>query len=66
MDCLDQRAAAGKVWVDGGGVGGDWQHLARSEPHASLLDALQTIIYIDFFYYYIRAWKSNTRLKLPA
>lgn len=27
---------------------------------------VQTILYIDFFYYYIRSWRSNTKLALPA
>lgn len=26
---------------------------------------VQTLIYADFFYYYIRSWKRNERLKLP-
>ena len=27
---------------------------------------VQTIIYMDFFYYYITSWKSNKKLALPA
>jgi len=27
---------------------------------------VQTLIYADFFYFYLQAWKSNKRLQLPA
>ncbi len=27
---------------------------------------VQTILYLDFFYYYIRSWKENKKLALPA
>lgn len=27
---------------------------------------VQTIIYIDFFYYYFKSWKNNEKLSLPA
>ncbi|GFR53024.1 hypothetical protein Agub_g15716 [Astrephomene gubernaculifera] len=27
---------------------------------------VQTIIYIDFFYYYIKSWRNNEKLSLPA
>jgi len=27
---------------------------------------VQTIVYIDFFYYYIKSWKNNEKLQLPA
>lgn len=27
---------------------------------------VQTAIYCDFFYYYIKAWKNNEKLALPA
>eukprot|EP00899_Mesostigma_viride_P022249 jgi/Mesvir1/3208/Mv16358-RA.1 len=27
---------------------------------------VQTLIYCDFFYYYVRSWKNNERLSLPA
>ena len=27
---------------------------------------VQTAIYGDFFYYYIKSWKNNERLKLPS
>lgn len=27
---------------------------------------VQTILYIDFFYYYIKSWKDNKKLSLPA
>jgi len=27
---------------------------------------VQTIIYIDFFYYYVKSWRNNEKLQLPA
>jgi hypothetical protein len=27
---------------------------------------VQTILYCDFFYYYIKSWKNNQKLSLPA
>jgi hypothetical protein len=27
---------------------------------------VQTIFYCDFFYYYLKSWKNNERLSLPA
>jgi ER lumen protein retaining receptor len=27
---------------------------------------VQTVFYCDFFYYYIKSWRNNERLKLPA
>jgi ER lumen protein retaining receptor len=27
---------------------------------------VQTIIYCDFFWYYLKSWKNNTKLSLPA
>ena len=27
---------------------------------------VQTVLYLDFFYYYIRSWKENKKLALPA
>jgi hypothetical protein len=40
-------------------------------PHPSPLAAVwtsgivQTIIYLDFFYYYVKSWKNNEKLALP-
>lgn len=31
-----------------------------------LSGAVQTIVYIDFFYYYLRSWRNNEKLQLPA
>ena len=28
--------------------------------------ALQTGLYLDFFYYYLRAWRNNEKLSLPS
>ena len=28
--------------------------------------ALQTALYVDFFYYYFLAWRSNKKLQLPS
>jgi hypothetical protein len=27
---------------------------------------VQTLLYADFFYYYIMSWKNNVKLELPA
>ena len=27
---------------------------------------VQTVLYLDFFYYYFLAWKNNKKLQLPA
>ncbi len=27
---------------------------------------VQTVVYIDFFYYYIKSWRNNEKLSLPA
>jgi hypothetical protein len=27
---------------------------------------VQTIVYCDFFYYYLKSWKENKKLALPA
>jgi len=27
---------------------------------------VQTALYLDFFYYYILAWKNNKKLSLPS
>jgi ER lumen protein retaining receptor len=26
---------------------------------------VQTVIYLDFFYYYVKSWKNNEKLALP-
>ena len=26
---------------------------------------VQTIIYLDFFYYYVKSWRNNEKLALP-
>jgi ER lumen protein retaining receptor len=31
-----------------------------------LSGTVQTAIYCDFFYYYIKAWKNNEKLALPS
>jgi ER lumen protein retaining receptor len=31
-----------------------------------LSGVLQTLLYLDFFYYYIRAWRNNQKLSLPS
>lgn len=36
-------------------------------PHAVWISGIvQTAIYCDFFYYYIKAWQNNEKLALPA
>lgn len=38
----------------------------RSQWAVWLSGIVQTAIYCDFFYYYIKAWKNNEKLALPA
>jgi hypothetical protein len=49
--------------------------VARGEANGCLLAAaaavwisgvIQTAIYCDFFYYYIKSWQNNEKLALPA
>lgn len=35
-------------------------------PAVWLSGTVQTAIYCDFFFYYIKAWKNNEKLALPA
>jgi hypothetical protein len=48
-------------------------HLAGACPPSSLAvpavwlaGLLQTALYADFFYYYVKSWQANDKLKLPA
>lgn len=27
---------------------------------------VQTVLYVDFFYYYLKSWRNNEKLALPA
>ncbi len=27
---------------------------------------VQTVVYVDFFYYYLKSWRNNEKLQLPA
>lgn len=49
----------------------NWIYRYFTEPGyhsyiAWIAGIVQTAIYADFFYYYLDAWKSNKKLKLPA
>ena len=49
----------------------NWIYRFMTEPgyHAWIAwvsGLVQTAVYIDFFYYYLQAWKDNKKLKLPA
>ena len=35
-------------------------------PAVWISGTVQTVFYCDFFYYYIKSWRNNERLKLPA
>ncbi len=35
-------------------------------PAVWISGTVQTIFYCDFFYYYLKSWKNNERLSLPA
>lgn len=44
---------------------------ASSAAHQSrhtvwISGTVQTVFYCDFFYYYIKSWRNNEKLKLPA
>ena len=40
--------------------------LARLPCAVWISGTVQTIFYCDFFYYYLKSWKNNERLSLPA
>lgn len=40
-----------------------WRHLFCA---VWVSGVVQTIIYIDFFYYYVKSWRNNEKLQLPA
>ena len=43
--------------------------LTRATPIATTVwisGTVQTVFYCDFFYYYLKSWKNNERLSLPA
>eukprot|EP00246_Nothoceros_aenigmaticus_P004109 TRINITY_DN15471_c0_g1_i2.p1 TRINITY_DN15471_c0_g1~~TRINITY_DN15471_c0_g1_i2.p1 ORF type:complete len:216 (+),score=22.18 TRINITY_DN15471_c0_g1_i2:102-749(+) len=49
----------------------NWIYRAFTEPHYQqwitwVSGIVQTALYADFFYYYIKSWKNNERLHLPA
>lgn len=49
----------------------NWVYRYFTEPHYKqwivwLSGIVQTALYADFFYYYVKSWKNNERLKLPA
>jgi ER lumen protein retaining receptor len=49
----------------------NWIYRFLTEPHYKqwivwISGIVQTILYIDFFYYYIKSWKNNEKLSLPA
>ena len=49
----------------------NWIYRYWTEPNYRqwlvwLAGTVQTALYADFFYYYVKSWKNNERLKLPA
>ncbi|KAI7846116.1 hypothetical protein COHA_000377 [Chlorella ohadii] len=49
----------------------NWVYRYFTEPHYRqwlvwISGVVQTALYADFFYFYVKAWKHNTRLQLPA
>jgi len=49
----------------------NWIYRYFTETHykqwiAWISGLVQTILYIDFFYYYLKSWKNNEKLALPA
>ncbi|KAG1656319.1 hypothetical protein FOA52_006650 [Chlamydomonas sp. UWO 241] len=49
----------------------NWIYRFATEAHyvqwiAWLSGVVQTVLYVDFFYYYLLSWKNNKKLALPA
>ncbi|XP_024319437.1 ER lumen protein-retaining receptor isoform X2 [Brachypodium distachyon] len=49
----------------------NWIYRYFTEPHfvhwiSWIAGIVQTLLYADFFYYYITSWKNNVKLELPA
>lgn len=49
----------------------NWIYRYFTEPHyvhwiTWIAGLVQTLLYADFFYYYINSWKKNVKLQLPA
>ncbi|KAF8694090.1 hypothetical protein HU200_038550 [Digitaria exilis] len=49
----------------------NWIYRYFTEPHfvhwiSWVAGLVQTLLYADFFYYYIMSWKNNVKLELPA
>mmetsp|Transcript_10252 Transcript_10252/g.21974 ORF Transcript_10252/g.21974 Transcript_10252/m.21974 type:complete len:216 (-) Transcript_10252:605-1252(-) len=49
----------------------NWIYRYMTEPHYRqyivwVSGIVQTILYLDFFWYYIKSWKNNEKLALPA
>ncbi|XP_064969417.1 ER lumen protein-retaining receptor-like [Musa acuminata AAA Group] len=49
----------------------NWIYRYFTEPHCVhwitwIPGLAQTLLYADFFYYYLNSWKNNVKLKLPA
>jgi len=49
----------------------NWIYRYFTEPHyiqwiVWISGIVQTILYLDFFYYYIKSWKNNVKLALPS
>ena len=49
----------------------NWIYRYMTEPNyvqwiVWLCGTVQTGLYLDFFYYYIQAWKANKKLQLPS
>ncbi|PNW88939.1 hypothetical protein CHLRE_01g051400v5 [Chlamydomonas reinhardtii] len=49
----------------------NWIYRFMTEPNYRqylvwISGIVQTIVYIDFFYYYIKSWRNNEKLSLPA
>jgi hypothetical protein len=49
-------------------VGSNLRRALRQPARAAvwISGTVQTIFYCDFFYYYLKSWKNNERLSLPA
>ncbi|XP_047319313.1 ER lumen protein-retaining receptor-like [Impatiens glandulifera] len=49
----------------------NWMYRYFTEPHyihwiVWVSGLVQTLIYADFFYYYLKSWRNNSKLELPS
>jgi hypothetical protein len=68
-ECVLDVSQVGEIspWVQAPcASGADSIGCVSSHPAAWVSGIIQTILYADFFYYYVKSWKNNQKLALPA